>query len=113
MGGEREVLSDARYRRRLNLVTRALMAICGKNIENRLLTQEAILRVSSSSVQYFHATSLYSCYALSEEIWLTFLDSNFWELCLSRKDCVSLVAFSFQELLVPCDDGMCLKYTSV
>lgn len=44
MGGEREVLSDARYRRRLNLVTRALMAICGKNMENRLLTQEAALR---------------------------------------------------------------------
>ncbi|XP_042231376.1 phosphatidylinositol 4-phosphate 3-kinase C2 domain-containing subunit alpha-like isoform X2 [Homarus americanus] len=44
MGGEREVVSDARYRRRLNLVTRALMAICGKNIENRLLTQEAVLR---------------------------------------------------------------------
>ncbi|XP_069950780.1 phosphatidylinositol 4-phosphate 3-kinase C2 domain-containing subunit beta-like isoform X2 [Cherax quadricarinatus] len=44
MGGEREVVSDARYRRRLNLVTRALMAICGKNMENRLLTQEAILR---------------------------------------------------------------------
>lgn len=46
MGGERELVSDARYRRRLNLVTRALMAICGKNLENRLLTQEAILRVS-------------------------------------------------------------------
>ncbi|XP_050713175.1 phosphatidylinositol 4-phosphate 3-kinase C2 domain-containing subunit beta-like isoform X2 [Eriocheir sinensis] len=44
MGGEREVVSDARYRRRLNLVTRALMAICGKNMENRLLTQEAVLR---------------------------------------------------------------------
>ncbi|XP_063588936.1 phosphatidylinositol 4-phosphate 3-kinase C2 domain-containing subunit alpha-like [Penaeus indicus] len=44
MGGERELVSDARYRRRLNLVTRALMAICGKNLENRLLTQEAILR---------------------------------------------------------------------
>ncbi|XP_068208817.1 phosphatidylinositol 4-phosphate 3-kinase C2 domain-containing subunit beta isoform X2 [Palaemon carinicauda] len=44
MGGEREMVSDARYRRRLNLVTRALMAICGKNMENRLLTQEAILR---------------------------------------------------------------------
>ncbi|KAK7070689.1 Phosphatidylinositol 4-phosphate 3-kinase C2 domain-containing subunit alpha [Halocaridina rubra] len=44
MGGEREVVSDARYRRRLNLVTRALMAICGKNMQNRLLTQEAILR---------------------------------------------------------------------
>lgn len=47
MGGEREVVSDARYRRRLNLVTRALMAICGKNMENRLLTQEAVLRVSN------------------------------------------------------------------
>ncbi|XP_063885765.1 phosphatidylinositol 4-phosphate 3-kinase C2 domain-containing subunit beta-like isoform X1 [Scylla paramamosain] len=44
MGGEREVVSDARYRRRLNLVTRALMAVCGKNMENRLLKQEAVLR---------------------------------------------------------------------
>lgn len=48
MGGEREVVSDARYRRRLNLVTRALMAVCGKNMENRLLKQEAVLRVSSN-----------------------------------------------------------------
>ncbi|KAK3877587.1 hypothetical protein Pcinc_017702 [Petrolisthes cinctipes] len=44
MGGEREVVSDARYRRRLNLVTRALMAVCGKNMEDRLLSQEARLR---------------------------------------------------------------------
>ncbi|RXG58727.1 Phosphatidylinositol 4-phosphate 3-kinase C2 domain-containing subunit beta [Armadillidium vulgare] len=46
MGGEREVLADARYTRRLNMVTRALMKICGKNLENRLLRQEAVLRVS-------------------------------------------------------------------
>ncbi|XP_076040725.1 phosphatidylinositol-4-phosphate 3-kinase catalytic subunit Pi3K68D isoform X2 [Oratosquilla oratoria] len=44
MGGVREVVSDARYSRRLNLVTKALMRICGKNMENRLLTQEAVLR---------------------------------------------------------------------
>lgn len=45
MGGERELVSDARYRRRLNLVTRALMSVCGKNMESRLLSQEAVLRV--------------------------------------------------------------------
>ncbi|CAL4157282.1 unnamed protein product, partial [Meganyctiphanes norvegica] len=44
MGGEREVVSDARYTRRLHLVTRTLMAICGKNMETRLLTQELMLR---------------------------------------------------------------------
>ena len=44
MSGVRDVVLDCRYRRRLQLITKTLLVICGSKLEKRLLSQEALLR---------------------------------------------------------------------
>ena len=45
-GGEPSV-TEARYRRRLTVLQRALRSTCGQNMLSRFLSQEVLLRVST------------------------------------------------------------------